>query len=87
MHMNIYRVDNIITDNGTTTVCSNVSDLNGITSTTMSDDDYYGTYSWGSITGTRASNPSSFSSYNNNGVVGLTTSPIVKRYLPFKIDF
>ena len=84
---NIYRVDNIITDNGTTTVCSNVSDLNGITSTTMSDDDYYGTYSWGSITGTRASNPSSFSSYNNNGVVGLTTSPIVKRYLPFKIDF
>ena len=85
---NIYRADSIVTDNGITTVYSNVSDLNGITTTSNSGDGYYyGSYSWGKITGTRASTASSFTSYNNNGIVGITTSAVVRRHLPFKIDF
>ena len=71
---NIYRkLDSIVTDNGITTVYSNVSDLNGITTTSNSGDGYYyGSYSWGKITGTRASSDSyAFTSYNNNGIVGM----------------
>ena len=86
---NIYKADKVLSNNGITTVYSNVSDLNGITSTTNSGDGYYyGSYSWGKITGTRSSDSYAF---NINEIVGISAndlpSPIITRYLPFKEDF
>ena len=86
---NIYKADRVLSDNGITTVYSNVSNLNGITSTTNSGDGYYyGSYSWGKITGTRSSDSYAF---DINQIVGISAndlpSPIITRYLPFKEDF
>jgi hypothetical protein len=84
---NVYKVDGIqISNSGIVTVFSNIQSLNGITTQTSGNGYYYGSYSWGKISGTRSSSPYVFNTYNNNGISGLSTCPIITRVLPFKID-
>lgn len=89
---NIYRVDSLY-DNGLgdVIVYCNVLSISGISSyplTGIATDGYYfGSYSWGRIQGTRISNSKNFTSYSDQGLIGLTTSPTVTRLLPYKIDF
>jgi len=44
---------------------------------------FYGEYSWGRISGGTRLNPKAFTAYNN-GLIGISTSPIVQRYNPLK---
>jgi hypothetical protein len=44
---------------------------------------FYGEYSWGRISGLTRRNPRIFTIYNN-GITGISTSPIVRRYSPLK---
>jgi hypothetical protein len=55
-------------------------------STFLSDgEDFFGMYSWGriAVTGSRTSSKS-FTWYNQNGVSGISSSPIVRRINPLK---
>ena len=51
----------------------------------LSDGDFFGMYSWGriTITGSRSSSKA-FTWYNQNGVSGISSSPIVRRINPLK---
>jgi len=84
---NVYKVDDIsVSIAGTVTVYSNVQSLNGISSQISGNGYYYGSYSWGKISGSRSTTPLSFNSYNDNGITGLSSSPMITRVLPFKVD-
>jgi len=62
-------------------VTVSLSSYNGLTGIGFSG--FYGEYSWGRISGFSRKNPQSFSIYNN-GILGISTSPIVQRYNPLK---
>jgi hypothetical protein len=67
-------------------VTVSLNSYNGLTGLGFSS--FYGEYSWGRISGLTTSgitrkNPKSFNIYNN-GILGVTTSPIVQRYNPLK---
>jgi hypothetical protein len=64
-----------------TKVTVSLSNYNGLTGLGFSA--FYGEYSWGRIFGLNRSIPQTFSIYNN-GIVGISTSPIVQRYNPLK---
>jgi hypothetical protein len=64
-----------------TRVVVSVASTNEITGFGYSS--FYGEYSWGRITGGVRNNPKSFTAYNN-GLVGISTSPVVQRYNPLK---
>lgn len=48
-----------------------------------SEQSYFGNFSWGRITSSRRSNPKQFTHFNN-GLLGISTSPIVRRLYPLK---
>ena len=53
--------------------------------TFIKDGDFFGIYSWGRITiSTSRSVPKSFTWYNQKGVSGISSSPIVRRTNPLK---
>lgn len=62
-------------------VTASLSSYNGLTGIGFSG--FYGEYSWGRISGLVRKNPQSFDIYNN-GILGISTSPIVQRYNPLK---
>jgi hypothetical protein len=62
-------------------VTASLSSYNGLTGIGFSG--FYGEYSWGRISQLGRKNPQSFSIYNN-GILGVSTSPIVQRYNPLK---
>jgi len=62
-------------------VTVSLSSYNGLTGLGFSG--FYGEYSWGRITNLIRTDPNSFSVYNN-GISGLSTSPVVQRYNPLK---
>ena len=62
-------------------VTVSVSDYNGLTGLGYSN--FYGEYSWGRIYDISRSKSQSFKSFRN-GFVGISTSPIVRRYEPLK---
>ena len=86
----VYRVDNVeyIPSTGLTIVYSNVIDTNGLESEILdASNQFYGHYSWGKIEGTRIDESSSYI-VNSNGLEQInTSSPLVKRSRPFKVDF
>jgi len=64
-----------------TRVVVSVASTNGISGFGFSS--FYGEYSWGRISGGTRLNPKAFTAYNN-GLAGISTSPIVQRYNPLK---
>ena len=85
---NIYQAVSVSTGTtdvygvGTDTVLKvtvSISDYNGLSGIGYSS--YYGKYSWGLIEDVNAKN--SFVVNNNNGIVGLNSTPIVRRYNRF----
>ena len=62
-------------------VTVSVSDYNGLSGLGYSS--FFGEYSWGRIYNLNRTNPSEFI-VNNNGLIGILTSPIVQRYNPLK---
>ena len=62
-------------------VTVSLSSYNGLTGIGFSG--FYGEYSWGRISGVTRKNPQSFNIYNN-GILGVSTSPVVQRYNPLK---
>lgn len=62
-------------------VTASLSSYNGLTGIGFSG--FYGEYSWGRISGLSRKNPQSFVTYNN-GILGVSTSPVVQRYNPLK---
>ena len=62
-------------------VTVSVSDYNGLSGIGYSE--FFGEYSWGKIIANDRTDPQSFGWYNN-GLVGITTSPILKRTNPLK---
>jgi len=60
-----------------------VSSYNGFTGFALTT--FYGQYSWGRITiGASRTNPKSYSWYNQKGVSGISSSPLVRRINPLK---
>ena len=64
-------------------VTVSLSEYNGVDTAGLGFSGFYGEYSWGLISATTRSEPKSFASYNN-GIVGITTSPVVQRYNSLK---
>lgn len=62
-------------------VTVSLSNYNGLSGLGFSG--FYGEYSWARIYGATRKNPQSFNIYNN-GILGVSTSPIVQRYNPLK---
>ena len=62
-------------------VTVSISNYNGLSGIGYSN--FYGNYSWGKINSTSRTNPQSFGFYNN-GLIGISTSPIVERVNPLK---
>lgn len=62
-------------------VTVSVQDYNNLTGLGYSN--YYGDYSWGKISAPNRRNSKDFIAYNN-GLSGVSTSPIVERYSPLK---
>jgi len=62
-------------------VTVSLSSYNGLTGIGFSG--FYGEYSWGRISGLIRKNPQLFNVYNN-GILGISTSPVVQRYNPLK---
>ena len=66
-------------------VFANVTSIAGINTVGFGTDRFkFGTYSWGSISGSRSNNSKSFTFHNQNGVVGIETSAQIIRTLPMK---
>ena len=66
-------------------VFANVTSIAGINTVGFGTDRFkFGTYSWGSISGSRSNNPKSFTFHNQNGVIGIETSAQIIRTLPMK---
>jgi hypothetical protein len=87
---NIYQVSSVsiaqttVVGLGVTYVAKvtvSVQGYNGLTGIGYSN--FFGQYSWGKISIPSRLNPKSFTAYNN-GLVGISTSPIVRRYNPLK---
>ena len=68
-------------------VFTNVDSISGIDTTTLISQFKHGTYSWGSINGTRGANSNSFTFHNQNGIIGIETSAQVIRTLPMKTSY
>jgi hypothetical protein len=62
-------------------VTVSLTDYNGLSGIGYSN--FFGEYSWGKITANQRTNPLSFDWYNN-GLVGVSTSPVLKRTNPLK---
>jgi len=62
-------------------VTVSVSDYNGLSGIGYSS--FFGEYSWGRISAPSRPNPKNFT-YYNNGLLGISTSPIVERFNPLK---
>jgi hypothetical protein len=62
-------------------VVVSIQDFNGLTGVGYSN--YFGEYSWGRISIPTRKKPKSFNSYSN-GLIGISSSPIVERYNPLK---
>jgi hypothetical protein len=62
-------------------VTVSVEDFNGLVGTGYSN--FFGEYSWGRIAIPTRTDANVFTSYNN-GLVGVSTSPIVERFDPLK---
>jgi len=86
----VYKVEYVAPTNtpqGIVTVTCNVVPVNGriAINTTGVTGSYYGNYSWSKITNYEdrtIRNPLSFSVDTNNGLIGLSTAPIVQRIPP-----
>jgi hypothetical protein len=66
-------------------VFANVTSIAGINTIGFGTDRFkFGTYSWGSISGSRSNNSKSFTFHNQNGIVGIETSAQIIRTLPMK---
>jgi len=87
---NIYKVDNLVDTGTQVKVYCNVLSISGISSYPINglatNGQYFGNYSWGRIQGSRSFTPKAFASYANEGIVGISSSPVVTRVLPFKVD-
>ena len=68
-------------------VFTNVDSISGIDTTTLISQFKHGTYSWGSINGTRGANSNPFTFHNQNGIIGIETSAQVIRTLPMKTSY
>jgi len=87
---NVYYVSQVsiaqtnVTGFGVTYVAKvtvSVSDYNNLSGIGYSE--FYGEYSWGKIVANSRPNPKSFDHYNN-GLVGVSSSPMIERYNPLK---
>lgn len=79
----ILVIDEFSTTNVTVRVAEVYSSLDSLSPTL-----FYADYSWSKIQTVGRRSPKTFESYNQNGVVGLTTSPIVRRINPLNyVDY
>ncbi len=62
-------------------VTVSVKDYNGLSG--LGHSEFFGEYSWGRIAAPSRTTPKSFATYNN-GIVGVSTSPIVERVNPLR---
>lgn len=75
----------LIVDGEEISMITKVSNHNNLESDlTNSTTNYYGNYSWGKINAFKRLNPKSFEVYNNNGYIGINSSPVVRRSYPLK---
>ena len=83
---NVYFAEHHISvGSSITRVFANVSSISGINTVGFGTDRFkFGTYSWGSISGSRSNNSKSFTFHNQNGVVGIETSAQIVRTLPMR---
>ena len=64
-------------------VTVSLSEYNGVDTAGLGFSGFYGEYSWGLMSASSRSNPKAFTSYNN-GILGVSTSPIVQRFNSLK---
>ena len=91
---NVYQVDTVsnveyeVVGVGTTTLrriyarISGISTFSGIVTTSYN----FGSFSWGKINLRSRSTNSTFNFYGNNGVTGISTSSVAKRFAPLKYN-
>lgn len=82
---NVYRADDVVSSSsGIVTVFSNVQSVDGVGSTSGFA---CAKYSWGKIYDYNSrQNPKQFT-LNNNGLVGVSTAPLVFRKVPLKVNY
>ena len=79
----ILVIDEFSTTNVTVRVAEVYPSISG-----LSPSLFYADYSWSKIQTVGRKSPKSFEAYNQNGVVGITTSPIVRRFNPLNyVDY
>ena len=74
---------------GSTTVNDvtvSVLSYNGYDFSSLGVNTHFGNYSFGKITTTARTSTSAFNFYNQNGLAGISTSALVRRYVPLKIQ-
>jgi hypothetical protein len=60
-------------------VVSPIEDLNGLDINEFLSRDFFGDYTWGKVSNMIRPNPEEYSIYRDNGLSGISTSPIVRR--------
>ena len=68
-------------------VFANITSLSGIDTSIISDIVRCGSYSWGSLTGSRGSGAKSYTFHNQNGLIGIQTSAQVIRDVQLKVKY
>jgi len=85
---NVYYAADVVGMGATTLrVFANITSLSGIDTSIISDIVRCGSYSWGSLTGSRGSGAKSYTFHNQNGLIGIQTSAQVIRYVQLKVKY
>jgi hypothetical protein len=66
-------------------ITTQVLDYNGMNFQSIKNTPYYGDYSWGKLKAAEGRlNPKEFESYTENGISGISSSPVIRRKNPLK---
>ncbi len=85
---NVYYAADVVGMGATTLrVFANITSLSGIDTSIISDIVRCGSYSWGSLTGSRGSGSKSYTFHNQNGLIGIQTSAQVIRDIQLKVKY
>ena len=85
---NVYYAADVVGMGATTLrVFANITSLSGIDTSIISDIVRCGSYSWGSLTGSRGSGAKSYTFHNQNGLIGIQTSAQVIRDVQLKVKY
>jgi len=85
---NVYYAADVVGMGATTLrVFANITSLSGIDTSIISDVVRCGSYSWGSLTGSRGSGAKSYTFHNQTGLIGIQTSAQVIRDVQLKVKY